>query len=67
MFPLLILNKKMSERSLLHSSKPPPPPFKGGIDLIKNPKKVGWKNCLLKGREGFCRKEGDAVSLGIFF
>ena len=49
---------------------PPPPLFRGGIDLTKNPKKGGMEE-LLNGsgdpKKGwFCRKGGDAVSLGIF-
>ena len=52
----------------IHSSNLPPF-FKGEVDLTKNPKK-GGEGKLLKGRgilrRGFCRKGGDAVSLGIF-
>ena len=53
----------------IHSSSPPPF-FKGEVDLTKNPKKGGMGK-LPKGRgilrrRGFCRKGGDAVSLGIF-
>ena len=49
--------------------QPSPPFLKGGIDLIKNPKRERGIGKLLKGRgdpkEGFCRKGGNVVCLGI--
>ena len=51
----------------LHSSTPPPPPtfeWGAGKTLPKTPRTGGWKNCWRV--EEFCRKGGNAVSLGIF-
>ena len=54
----------------LHSSNTLPFFYSGGLTLPKIPRKMGMEK-LLKGRGdpkkgGFCRKGGDAVSLGFF-
>ena len=43
----------------------PTPFLKEGINLTKNPKKVGMEK-FLNGRRGFFRKGRNAISLGIF-